>query len=141
MLAELDELGVEASDVAELGRAELGEVCLGDTLALGGMTLAASHDKLPTYVNIKSEDWVLLARALEAGDLRLELVLRLLPLRTSSMVALRLLLAVRRWLLLMVRGSLVVLFRALGRRLRIVPVLRRRVWAVLRLVVAHVAIV
>lgn len=103
--------------------------------------------KLLTYVDIESEYWVLLARALEASDLCLELMLGLLPLRSGTMIALGLLmallalLALRRWLLLMVRGSLVILSRAWGTRLGSISVLRSCPLAVLRLFIPHITIV
>lgn len=52
-----------------------------------------------TYVNIESQDRVLLAIPFKSSDLRLKLVMLLLPLGACSVVSLRLL-AVRRSLLL-----------------------------------------
>jgi hypothetical protein len=76
--------------------------------------------------------------------------LRLLPLRTSAVVALRLLvtrLALRRWWLvlwllwLLLRGSFIILSRALRPRSSGVSIFRSRVRAVLSLLISHVAIV
>lgn len=127
MLAQLYKLGVQSADVAELRGAEFGEVC----------------------VNIEPQDGVLLAVPLQAGDLGLELAVRLLSLRACSVVSLGLLglrwsvLMRLLWLLLLAVGGL----RRLGRitashcgLLRMVSVRRRGIRAVLRVVVAHVAI-
>ncbi len=51
MLRELDELGMGASYVTELGCAELGEVCL-------NMLALALSINLRTYVNVESDDGV-----------------------------------------------------------------------------------
>lgn len=94
-----------------------------------------------TYINIKSQDWVLLAVSLEARDLGLELVVLLLSLRTCPMVSLRLLARRRRLLLSLV--WLWLLGRILGsflRWLRVVAILGRGRRPALRIVVAHVAI-
>jgi len=112
MLAQLDKLGVQASDIAELGGAELGEV----------------------RVDIKSQYRVLLAIPLESRDLGLELVVLLLPLRPVAMVSLRLLLA-----LLRIGRPRRILARHLW-LLQMVAVLWRRAGPALRILVAHVAV-
>lgn len=96
-----------------------------------------------TYVDIEAEDWILLAGALQACYLRLELVLGLRSLLSAPMVALRLslaLLALRRSLLLLL-GCLAILPLVLRLGSSGVAILRSRIWSVMRVLVAHVAIV
>lgn len=86
MFTELHELAMYSADVAELGGPELGQV------GLAYDQYGNNRDKTAcTHVYVESYYGVLLAIALESCDLRLELVVLLLALRTCSMVSLRLL--------------------------------------------------
>lgn len=70
MVGELDELGMSASYIAELGRAELGQVGLGIMSAV-----SRQHFVIAAYIDVEAQDGVLATGALKSGNLGLELVL------------------------------------------------------------------
>lgn len=76
MCAQLLEFGIRAADVAELGCSEFREVCLSMCKCL----VFTSSRRQKSYVYVKPQDRIFLACPLESCDLRLQLVLRLLPL-------------------------------------------------------------
>ena len=97
MGSEFLELGMRAADIAELGGPELGKVGLWlaksqqngfETYAYGGVDVA--------YVDVESQDRILLPCPLEAGDLGLELVLRGMLLLLLLLLLPSLLLVLRR---------------------------------------------
>jgi hypothetical protein len=94
-----------------------------------------------TYVNIEPQDGVLLAVPLESSDFCLKLVVLLLSLGSRAVVSLGLL-AWRKSLLLRL-GMVLRLCRILARYRRLlwmVAIRRCGIWAGLRIVFAHVAI-
>ena len=102
MGSEFLKLGMRAADIAELGGPELGKVGLWlaksqqngfETYAYGGVDVA--------YVDVESQNRILLSCPLEAGDLGLELVL-------WGMLLLLLLLVLLPSLLLVLRRDVVV---------------------------------
>ena len=143
MFTELHKLAVYSADVAELGGPEFGQV------GLANVKYGNNRDETTcTHVYVESYYRVLLAIALESSDLRLELVMLLLALRTCSMVSLRLLARLRS-LLLGIRvlrqlrrilAGLLLLRLLLLSRVRFTILGRCSAGAVLLGVVAHVSI-
>ena len=145
MFTELHKLAVYSADVAELGGSELGQVGLACSQHGNNSNKIAC-----THVYVKSYYGVLLAIALESGDLRLELVVLLLALRTCSMVSLRLLARLRSLLLgirvlrqlrrILGRLLLWLLLLLLLRRVRFAILRRCSARSILLRVVAHVSV-
>ena len=133
MGAELLELGVCTSDIAELSRPEFGKVrlsrCKYAPAHLGGFRV--------TYVYVKPQDSVFLACALQSCDLGLQLVLRL-PLlggmRCSAMVSSRTLWSAVLALGLSLSALLVVLLLLLWLLLRLLR-MRLVLWLPLSLLI------
>lgn len=70
MVGELDEFGVCASNIAELGSTELGQIGLS-----AGQRWSGSTSQEAAYVDIEAQDRVLATSTLESGDFGLKLVL------------------------------------------------------------------